>query len=101
MLAREYCAHAGIKLKPVILSHHMIYGLKAGQAKMSKSDAESAIFMEDTREDIQRKINNAFCPKVSPGGGGKKADNELRLVDDDLENPCLDYVKHIVLSDPR
>jgi len=130
MLAREYCVHAGIKLKPVILSHHMIYGLKAGQAKMSKSDADSAIFMEDTREDIERKISNAFCPieakkKTAPSvtevneakgakgaakGGSKKPaqaapvpaapSNELRLVEDDLENPCLDYVKHIVLSDP-
>ena len=31
MLAREYCDAAGIKLKPIILSHHMLYGLKAGQ----------------------------------------------------------------------
>ena len=29
MLAREYCDAAGIKLKPIILSHHMLYGLKA------------------------------------------------------------------------
>ena len=28
MLAREYCDAAGIKLKPIILSHHMLYGLK-------------------------------------------------------------------------
>ena len=62
MLAREYCDAAGIKLKPVILSHHMLYGLKAGQAKMSKSDPDSAIFMEDSKDDIIRKINNAYCP---------------------------------------
>lgn len=29
---------------------------------MSKSDPDSAIFMEDTREDIARKINKAYCP---------------------------------------
>lgn len=29
---------------------------------MSKSDPNSAIFMEDTEEDIKRKINKAFCP---------------------------------------
>jgi hypothetical protein len=28
MLARDYCGKVGIKLKPVILSHHMLYGLK-------------------------------------------------------------------------
>jgi tyrosyl-tRNA synthetase len=59
MLAREYCDAAKIKLKPVILSHHMLYGLKAGQEKMSKSDPDSAIFMEDTRDDVERKINQA------------------------------------------
>ena len=31
MLAREYCDHINRKLKPIILSHHMLYGLKAGQ----------------------------------------------------------------------
>jgi tyrosyl-tRNA synthetase len=57
MLAREYCDAAKKKFKPVILSHHMLYGLKKGQEKMSKSDPDSAIFMEDTVEDVERKIN--------------------------------------------
>src|SRR5690606_13885830 len=39
-----------------------LLGLKQGQAKMSKSDPDSAIFMEDTYEDIQRKIRKAYCP---------------------------------------
>ena len=30
MLAREYCDAAKIKFKPVILSHHMLMGLKEG-----------------------------------------------------------------------
>lgn len=62
MLARDYCDSKGIKNKPVILSQHMISGLKKGQAKMSKSDPDSAIFMEDKTEDIQRKIHGAYCP---------------------------------------
>ena len=57
MLAREYCDAAKKKFKPVILSHHMLYGLKKGQEKMSKSDPDSAVFMEDTVEDVERKIN--------------------------------------------
>ena len=65
MLAREYCDAAGIKLKPIILSHHMLYGLSKGQAKMSKSNKESAIFMEDTVEDVTRKITNAYAPPPS------------------------------------
>ena len=54
MLAREYCDAAGIKLKPIILSHHMLYGLAKGQQKMSKSNKDSAIFMEDTVDDVTR-----------------------------------------------
>eukprot|EP01006_Ploeotia_vitrea_P006538 TRINITY_DN13642_c0_g1_i2.p2 TRINITY_DN13642_c0_g1~~TRINITY_DN13642_c0_g1_i2.p2 ORF type:complete len:291 (-),score=168.64 TRINITY_DN13642_c0_g1_i2:105-977(-) len=43
MLAREYMDNKDVKKKlgkhkPVILSHHMLMGLKKGQAKMSKSD---------------------------------------------------------------
>ncbi|CAK0793170.1 unnamed protein product, partial [Prorocentrum cordatum] len=65
MLARDYCDAAGRKLKPVILSHHMLLGLKKGQAKMSKSDPDSAIFMEDAPEDVARKVRNAYCPKLA------------------------------------
>ncbi|EOD06982.1 hypothetical protein EMIHUDRAFT_68570 [Emiliania huxleyi CCMP1516] len=63
MLAREYCDSAGIKLKPIILSHHMLYGLAQGQVKMSKSNKDSAIFMEDSaaEPDVQRKMKKAFC----------------------------------------
>ena len=83
MLAREYCdvADPKIRFKPVILSHHMLAGLKEGQEKMSKSDPDSAIFMEDTPEDVKRKIKQSFCP---PG-----------IVEG---NPCLDWMKHIVFG---
>ncbi|RLN46621.1 hypothetical protein BBJ29_004470 [Phytophthora kernoviae] len=79
MLARDYCDQAKIRFKPVILSHHMLMGLKEGQEKMSKSDPESAIFMEDAAEDVSRKIEKAFCPE-----GVVEA------------NPILDYLKHII-----
>jgi hypothetical protein len=39
--------------------------LKAGQAKMSKSDPDSAIFMEDSVEDVKRKITAAYCPRAA------------------------------------
>ncbi|CAE8621734.1 unnamed protein product, partial [Polarella glacialis] len=76
MLARDYCDAAGRKLKPVILSHHMLYGLKQGQAKMSKSDPDSAIFMEDSVEDVARKLQNAYCPSESSGGSPATGDEE-------------------------
>jgi tyrosyl-tRNA synthetase len=85
MLAREYMdakecsAEDKMRAKPVILSHAMMPGLLEGQEKMSKSDPDSAIFMEDSEEDVKRKIKKAYCP---PG-----------VVDG---NPCASYVKMLV-----
>jgi len=79
MLAREYCDAIGEKDKPVIISHHMLLGLKQGQAKMSKSDPDSAIFMEDSVEDVNRKIKKGYCPPQIT-----------------FENPILDYCKSII-----
>mmetsp|Transcript_79597 Transcript_79597/g.170676 ORF Transcript_79597/g.170676 Transcript_79597/m.170676 type:complete len:745 (-) Transcript_79597:188-2422(-) len=98
MLARDYCDSAGRKVKPVILSHHMLYGLKAGQSKMSKSDPDSAIFMEDTPADVERKIRNAYCPTKPENAAKPAEDDEMHLVKDDLMNPCLDYLKFILFS---
>jgi len=78
MLAREYAKKVN-KSKPVILGHHMLAGLKKGQTKMSKSDPDSAIFMEDTAEDVKRKISKAYCV-------GGEVEN----------NPCVEYMKYIV-----
>lgn len=47
---------------------------------MSKSDPNSAIFMEDSAADVQRKIGNAFCPE--------------RRIDG---NPCIKYITLIVM----
>lgn len=90
VLAREYASSIQTRFKrdkkkkdmfkpPIVISHHMLMGLKEGQAKMSKSDPNSAIFMEDTEKLITSKVMKAFC---RPG--------------DVTTNPVLDYVKHIV-----
>lgn len=81
MLAREYATAKKRRFKPVVISHHMLMGLKEGQEKMSKSDPDSAIFMEDTAEDVKRKIKKAYCP---PQVAEK--------------NPILDYARFIVLG---
>eukprot|EP00922_Rhytidocystis_sp_ex-Travisia-forbesii_P059371 GHVS01088049.1.p1 GENE.GHVS01088049.1~~GHVS01088049.1.p1 ORF type:complete len:436 (+),score=79.30 GHVS01088049.1:134-1309(+) len=64
MLAREYADVMKMRKheKPIILSHALIPGLLEGQEKMSKSDPDSAIFMEDAEADVNRKIKKAFCP---------------------------------------
>jgi tyrosyl-tRNA synthetase len=46
---------------------------------MSKSDPDSAIFMEDSVKDVERKIKLGFCPeKVTEG------------------NPIIDYTRYII-----
>ena len=79
MLARDQAGAMGLARPPVILSHPMMPGLKEGQAKMSKSHPDTAIFMEDSREDVARKIAKAHCPPGVEEG-----------------NPCLVYLKCIV-----
>ena len=82
VLAREYAGKRGIK-PPVIASHAMLPGLKKGQEKMSKSDPTSAIYMEDSTEDIEQKIKGAWCPPW--------ADEQ-----DVAKNPVLAYFQSLV-----
>lgn len=78
MLCREYSKKAKRKFAPVIVSHHMVMGLD-GSDKMSKSDPDNAIFMDDTEQEVKRKIKKAFCkPKEVEG------------------NPLLDWTKWIL-----
>lgn len=67
--------------KPIIVSHGMMSGLIEGQEKMSKSNPDSAIFMEDSAEEVVRKIKKAFCPPNIVQG-----------------NPIMDYCKNIVFG---
>ncbi len=92
MLAREIGPILGF-WKPVVVSHHMLMGLgkppehsedkvkRTIEMKMSKSHPDSAIFMTDTTEDIQRKINKAWC-----------LEGEVK------DNPVLEYCKYIIFE---
>jgi tyrosyl-tRNA synthetase len=92
MLAREVGPLLGF-WKPVVVSHHMLMGLgkpasaqadalqRTIEVKMSKSKPDTAVFMTDTKEDIERKINKAYC-----------------LEGDIKENPVLDYFKYIIFE---
>ena len=48
---------------------------------MSKSDPDSAIFVEDEVADVDRKIKKAFCPE--------------KIVKD---NPIMDYCRYIIFE---
>ncbi len=92
MLARDVASSVGYR-KPAAVHHHMLMGLakppdtdtsemdKKIARKMSKSNPDSAIFMLDTKADIKRKINKAWCPQ--------------KVV---VENPVLEYCKYILFE---
>jgi len=91
ILAREVGPKIGF-WKPVIVSHHMLMGLgeppktekaleRSIEMKMSKSNPDSEIFMDDDKEDVQRKIKKAYCP--------------AGVVE---ENPILEYCKYIIFE---
>ena len=94
MLAREIAEDLGY-VKPIVISNHMLLGLlppddkKEGESstdrairlKMSKSKPDSAIFMTDSKEEVVRKIKQAWCPEG-----------------DINENPVLEYCKYIVFG---
>ena len=96
ILAREVADKIKWK-KPVVVSHHMLMGLQGVKqaegfdensqidveisSKMSKSKPETAIFVHDSKEEIKRKISNAFCqPKIIEN------------------NPVLELCKYIIFK---
>jgi len=92
MLAREVGPKLGF-WKPVVVSHHMILGLSKPSSsskdpddmlldmKMSKSKPDSAIFMEDSEEEIKRKLAKAYCPEKQ---------TEM--------NPVLEYCRYMIFE---
>ncbi len=92
VLAREVGEKLGF-WKPVIISHHMLMGLseppkgeidateKAIAMKMSKSKPDTAIFMNDSFDDVKRKISKAYCPQGQVN-----------------DNPMMEYCKYILFE---
>ncbi len=91
VLAREIGPKIGF-FKPVVVSHHMLMGLgqppegadsidRKIEMKMSKSVPGSAIFMTDSKDEIQRKIKKAYCPEKQT-----------------QDNPILDYARHLIFE---
>ncbi len=108
MLAREIGPILGF-WQPVVVSHHMLLGLqhkfqapnskfqknsngeipnfkkdklqKTIELKMSKSKPDSAIFMTDNKEEVERKIMKAYCPEG--------------VID---FNPILEYYRYLVFN---
>lgn len=96
ILCREVFPSLGWK-KPVAVHHHLLPGLakppkvesgnKAERviaAKMSKSKPWTAVFIHDSKEEIVRKLNKAYCPpRITEG------------------NPVTEIVKYLIFRFKR
>ncbi len=86
MLARDLSEKLGWK-KVLAIHTPLLPGLQGGgrmdpiEAKMSKSNPENSIFINDSSEYINRKIKKAYCPEGQ--------------VDD---NPVMDICKYIIFN---
>lgn len=92
------------KFKPVAIHQHLLMGLTPpsreildriekgeitpkgvlGELKMSKSKPDSAIFMNDSEDEVIRKINKAYCPEG--------------II---VLNPVLDWVENLCFKLPN
>jgi len=92
MLARDIFPKIGLKA-PIAVHHHMLMGLTkpteigatgvdaAIAKKMSKSNPNSAIFMTDDAESVNKKFNKAYCPEAEV-----------------TDNAVLEYFKYIIFE---
>ncbi|WP_423743844.1 tyrosine--tRNA ligase (plasmid) [Haladaptatus sp. SPP-AMP-3] len=81
MLARDTLPSIGYE-SPTCLHTPLIAELSSGEGKMSSSKGVT-ISMEDSTEDIEEKVNGAFCPPTPDPDG-------------DLENPVLQIFEYHV-----
>ncbi len=90
VLSREIAPKLG-REPPVVMAHHLMVGLEGAgtkmdaaagefEGKMSKSKPKGTIYIHDTREEINEKINSAFCPEKVVEG-----------------NPLLEIWRYIIL----
>ncbi|WP_227374889.1 tyrosine--tRNA ligase [Haladaptatus halobius] len=81
MLARDTLPSIGYDA-PTCIHTPLIAELSSGEGKMSSSEGVT-ISMEDSTEDIEEKVNSAFCPPTRDPEG-------------DLENPVLQIFEYHV-----
>ncbi|PSP55610.1 tyrosine--tRNA ligase [Halobacteriales archaeon QS_1_67_19] len=81
MLMREELPDIGYDARPA-LHTPILADLGTGEGKMSSSEGVT-ISMEDSTEDIEEKVNSAFCPPTRDPEG-------------DLENPVLEVFRYHV-----
>ncbi len=81
MLAREELPELGYDVRPA-LHTPIVADLTSGEGKMSSSEGVT-ISMEDSTDELEDKVNSAFCPPTADPEG-------------DLENPVIELFEYHV-----
>eukprot|EP01121_Diplochlamys_sp_Union-15-3_P008940 TRINITY_DN2406_c0_g1_i5.p1 TRINITY_DN2406_c0_g1~~TRINITY_DN2406_c0_g1_i5.p1 ORF type:complete len:423 (-),score=46.28 TRINITY_DN2406_c0_g1_i5:90-1358(-) len=55
--------------KPIIISHNVVGSLSQQYDKMSKSNPESCLYIDDSPEEVKKKIDNAYCQEGEEKNG--------------------------------
>jgi tyrosyl-tRNA synthetase len=81
--------------KPIAIHHNLLLGLEhkgddTEVAKMSKSKPDSAIWVHDNLEEIQRKLKKAYCPMV------QENQSREQMIAEQALNPLLDWCKNMI-----
>jgi tyrosyl-tRNA synthetase len=84
------------EVKPIAIHHSLILGLEhkgenAETSKMSKSKPDSAIWVHDSLQEIQRKLKKAYCPMPRPQ---EQSPEEIEIEQE--WNPMLDWCKKMI-----
>jgi len=87
MLAREELPDLDYEVRPA-LHTPIIADLTSGEGKMSSSSSGATISMEDSAEELEEKVNAAFCPPTR--------DPEPDDEGNERENPVLELFRYHV-----
>jgi tyrosyl-tRNA synthetase len=84
------------EVKPIAIHHSLILGLEhkgenTETSKMSKSKPDSAIWVHDSLQEIQRKLKKAYCPMPRPQ---EQSPEEIEIEQE--WNPMLDWCKKMI-----
>uniref|UniRef100_A0A0A8YQU2 TIDP3108 n=1 Tax=Arundo donax TaxID=35708 RepID=A0A0A8YQU2_ARUDO len=80
LLAKDYCEDINRENRSTILLHCMLPNLLEDPEFQDERDPGRTIFMLDEEDDVNEKIISAFCPPK-----------------ESVRNPCLEYIKSVVL----
>lgn len=78
------------KKKPAVIHSCFLPGLKGPGTKMSSSDPDSCIFTDDSKKEVERKIDKAFT------GGRESAELQKKL--GGTPNICTVFMHHFVFN---